>query len=274
MSYQRTMQLSIRAHSQAEGTAGKDPEPKSEPEPKPEAEPSEGMGSASTEDPSAEAKADEQPPEAEHFIGGSRFAGLESLTADSAPAASSEGAASGSSPSSSPQPLQLRKGTQKASLPRSAAHAAQAAQASGSAAQKEGPWQEVRTSRRKAASQQAAPEQGRGTPDESASAPKAEQAPDPQPVNGAAEFLPHWLSGLSGGKPQQSAQRKGPDTILRPRPEASPSSMQHKPLQATSINFLLDKIETKHPGPGSRTFPEKVGQTIWTTPVCKHHQHF
>ena len=57
------------------------------------------MGSATKEEPSAEAEADEQPPEADHFTGGSRFAALESLPGDSAPAASSEGAASGSSSS-------------------------------------------------------------------------------------------------------------------------------------------------------------------------------
>ena len=237
---------------------------------------SEGIDSASKEEPSAEAEAEEQPSEADHFIGGSRFAALESLTADSAPADSSEGVASGSSSSDSPQPsLQLHNGTRKASLPGSAAHAAQDAQASGSAAQKEGPWQEVRTSRRNAASQQAAsksgarraPRQGRSTPDESASAQHAKQAPSPQPGREAAEHLPRWLLGLADSKPQQPPQHKGPDTMLRSRPQASPSCMQHDFVQPTSVNSLLEKTEKLHIGPGSRTVPDKVGPIAWIKPV-------
>ena len=261
------MQTELRGCLQAEGTGSKDPEPKLEPEPQPE-ELSEDTTSPSKEEASAEAEVDKQPPEADHFTGGSRFAALESLHADSAPAASSREAASGSSSSGSPQPSpQLQNGTQNGDLPRSAARAAQAAQAPAPAAQKEGPWQEVRASRRKATSPQAAskssmrraPKQGSGTHGQTRCAQQADQPPDGQPAREAAEHLPQWLPGLADYKPQELSQHKVPDTTKHPRPQAHPPSMQHKPMQATSVNFLLDKSEIQHTGPGSRTFPAKVG---------------
>ena len=226
-------------HVQAEGTGNK------------ELEPSEGMGSASQQEPPAEAHGDEQPPEAAHFIRGSRFAALGSLPADSIPASSSREAASSSTSSSLSAQLLLPlhsgttpRGQREESLPRSVA---QAAQAPASDSEDEGPWQEVKASRRKAASQQAfsqagarkAPSQDRSGPDQEHSAtspsrlgdlqaaaqhaeqglPKPEKAavpPQEQPVPDGAEHLPQWLPGLACDQPQQPSQHKNPDSVQHP----------------------------------------------------------
>lgn len=203
------------------------------------------MGSTSKEEQSAEAEAEEQPPDAIH-LSGSRFAALESLPADGAPAESSEEAPSRSGSSLSPQPsLPLHDGRphgqQEGDLPKPAA---QAAQAAAPAAQDEGSWQ-VKTSRRRAASQQAAskasqskaPGHGESAPDQQdsalltprlrdrqAAAQHAEQAcpnsekaavpPRAKPVPEAAEHLPQQLSGLGGSRPQQPSQQRSPDSVL------------------------------------------------------------
>ena len=137
------------------------------------------MGSTSKEEQSAEAEAEEQPPDAIH-LSGSRFAALESLPADGAPAEFSEEAPSRSGSSLSPQPsLPLHDGRphgqQEGDLPKPAAQAAPGPAAP--AAQDEGSWQ-VKTSRRRAASQQAAskasqskaPGHGESAPDQQDSA--------------------------------------------------------------------------------------------------------
>ena len=222
-------------------------------------EPSEGMGSASQQEPSAEAQDDEQPSEAAHLFSGSRFAALGSLQATGTPAIFSKEAASSSSSSVSPQTsLHLHDGAplgqQEGGLPKMAA---QAAQAGAPAAQDEGIWQEVRASRRKAASQQAAlkdgackaPGHGRSAPDQQELAlspsslrelqaaaqhaeqglPRSEKAATSftaQPVPEAAEHLPQWLPGLAGSKPQQPSQHTSPDTVLHP--SSSPETPLHE----------------------------------------------
>ena len=132
-------------------------------------------------------------------------------------------------------------GQQEGDLPKPAA---QAAQAAAPAAQDEGSWQ-VKTSRRRAASQQAAskasqskaPGHGESAPDQQdsalltprlrdrqAAAQHAEQAcpnsekaavpPRAKPVPEAAEHLPQQLSGLGGSRPQQPSQQRSPDSVL------------------------------------------------------------
>ena len=130
-------------------------------------------------------------------------------------------------------------------------------QAGAPAAQDEGIWQEVRASRRKAASQQAAlkdgackaPGHGRSAPDQQELAlspsslrelqaaaqhaeqglPRSEKAATSftaQPVPEAAEHLPQWLPGLAGSKPQQPSQHTSPDTVLHP--SSSPETPLHE----------------------------------------------
>ena len=130
----------------------------------------EGLESASKQqEHSAGAKAVEQPPVADLISSGPDLAAPEGLPAPKVPAQASEAADSSRSPSVSPQPsLLLQTGVsqeqQGQDLPSWAAPAAQVVgpapmseQQQSGAAPDEGPWQEVRASRRKPASQHAAP---------------------------------------------------------------------------------------------------------------------
>ena len=229
---------------------------------------SEGLSSTSEQEHSAKAKAarlqpsaeaevaKQQPPDAAHDIGRSSYAALGSLPAHSAPGHTSEVAANSGSAAIGPQPfLHLSDsapyGQQDTHLPRRGVHAAQAP---ASAAQADGPWQEVRASRRKSTHQQATSKSGirrasdGNVPDQETSAPaplhlrdlqaaarQAEQIPTAQPAREAAEHLPPWLSALAGHKPWPFSQHEDPDTVLCPLSQAPSLSIQHEPLQATLI---------------------------------------
>ena len=156
---------------------------------------------------SAEAQAYQQPREAAQHISGAVSAGPESLPAPEASAASIEAAARSRSSALSPQAsLHVHAGLpheqQERDLPSMPAPAAQPIE---SAAQDQGPWQEVRSSRRKPVSQQAPPTPGaRMAPKQSGGAPdqdKSASAPQ-QP------WKPH-LADQSGG----SAQLYSPDML-------------------------------------------------------------
>ena len=196
------------------------------------------------------------------------FAALESNPADSAPAISREEAPSSRTSSVSPQPsLQLHNGSSLEHdgerLPKSSA---QPAQALAPAAQEEGPWQEVRTSRRKSGSQQAAskptaqdpPRQGsRGKPNQEYSSPPptppprksqaAAQHPEEAPPNsGKGGVPPQAPPGLAAAghwpqKPEPLPQPESPDSQLHPWPQELPSSMQIGSPQVTSADCAPDQ---------------------------------
>ncbi len=245
---------------QAEGTVSKDPEP--EPEPEPELL---DVGSAFKQEQSAEAQADEQLSIAVHPIVGSSFAALESMPADSAPAMSSEEAPSSTGSSLSPQPsLQLRNNTshgQEGSLPECSA---QPAQEQATAAHEDGPWQEVRTSRRKSASQQAAPKSTMRKAPKQGSSGKPNQGTSPSPLPplgksqaaaqhpeqalldpGKAGAPSHAAVGVAAAgrwpkQPEQPPQPRSPDPPLHPWPQELPTSMQRGSLQVASADHARE----------------------------------
>lgn len=173
------------------------------------------------------------------------------------------------SSSISPQPFLhsgdgVPQGQQEGSLP---CPAARAAQAYPPAAQDEGPWQEVRKSRRKAARQQAAslatvrkaPTQDGAAPDqdmppslsravqaaaqrEEQLLPRSEEAAVPPHAQSASEAAEY----MAGSRPQKSSQRKGPDPVLHLRPQTLPSSLKHEPLQASSAHVQVRIMARAH----------------------------
>ena len=242
-----------------------------------ELELSEGTSGASEQDTLADVHVSDPPPEAVHLISDSMFAAPKSPSAHSTPAHSSEDTAGSGSSSVSPQPLLhphdgMLQGQQGGDGSNSAA---QGAQAPGPAAQEEGHWQQVRTYRRRKASQQTAseagtcnaPSRGRAAPDQKKLAqpqpcpvhlqaapqrpkqalPRSEKAAVPpyaQPAPEAStncQHLPEWLSGLAGSKPQQPSQHEAPDTMLYPRPQAPPLSIQHEIFQTASAGDSSDE---------------------------------
>lgn len=181
LAFQHTAQTEVGASLQAEGTGSKEQE-----------EDSEGLSSTlkqgpspkaenTVQQPSAEANtAEQQLPAAAQPISGGSYAAPGSMPAHSMPAHVSKVAANSSSSALSPQLLLQRSDSvpheqQEMDLPRPIA---QAAEEHASDSQAQGPWQEVKTSRGKPATQQAASKpnvsktskQGRDTSDEEPSA--------------------------------------------------------------------------------------------------------
>ena len=230
-------------------------------------DPAEGEDIASKQQRSEEAEAAKRPPEAGQISGEPVIVTTpEKLPAPRAPAPPSGAAASSRSSSLSPQPsLELHNGMpleeQELDLP---GRAASAAQAAASAAHEEESWQEVKPSRRKPVSQQAAfktsarkvPKQSRGASDQQAPAlsqarPREQHVPaqhaaqaslktdkangrtHAHPVQVAAMQLPHLPLASASNVPQQPPHHEGPDS-LQLHPHVPPVSKQQKPLQATA----------------------------------------
>ena len=247
----------------------------------------EGLESASKQqEQSASAQVVEQPPAADLISSGSESAASESMPAPKLPAQANEAAGSSTSSSVSPQPsLQLQTGVsqeqQNHDLPSPAAPAAQVAgpapmsaqQHSGAEAE-EGPWQEVRTSRRKPASQLApskasarqAAKHGRGAHRYQTSAPSqsclgqlagpAQQAPqgpkealgprEAQPVRAAAEHSPYSLPASAEKTSQQRSHHEGQSLLQHAQSRASPFSTQHRLFQAETAGTMMHNA---HPAP-------------------------
>ena len=254
--------------------------------------PTETVGSASKQEGSAEAQAVEQAPEA----GPSDVPDsddpdmLHPKGARRAPARLSQGTATKNSSSLSPQPspqlhasmpLEQRQSPDLPSRPAPAAHAPPLA------AQEEGPWQEVKSSRRKQARQQPAakagatmtPRQGRSAPDRDTPAPsasrqrewqtpaapprealqhprKAEQPAHSQHVRVATEQLPPCLPASAARNAHQPSQQHELSPVHPPGPLDLLFSTQHEPLRAmTDGNAAHEARATfqQKPHTGSRT---------------------
>ena len=182
----------------------------------------EDMGSASKQEQPAEAEPAKQPATADQITSDSVHSVPESLPAQSAPARFSEVAASSNGFPRSPQPLpdQLSGTTHEQQELLPPAQTTAAAQAPAPAAQEEEPWQEVRTSRRKLVSQQAASKasthkarkHGRGAPDLGNPAPSA---------LGPSSF------GQAAAQPAGKALLSSDRTVVPPHPEARHEAAQH-----------------------------------------------
>ncbi|CAL5223071.1 g5529 [Coccomyxa viridis] len=248
--------------------------------------PAEGISSKAKLEDSAETPTAEQTPEAGHMISDPVCDDTNIPLAPQEPARSSEATASSRSSSLSPQPsLQLHNGMSHGQLDPDLPGLGALAQAADSAAQEEQPWQEVRTSRRKPVSQEAAskvgscktPKQGRGSPIGRAptlASPECQTAmqeskeallePEKaakvhlhtQPQHVAAEQLPHWLPALAGNKPQKPSQHAGlaPPQSIRPQPLPS----KYETVQPGSSSSDPDEAcmgfkDMPHPGFSSGT---------------------
>ena len=187
---------------------------------------------------------------------------------------SSQAAASSRDSSLSPQPSpQLHTGVSHGQLERDLpSRAALAARAPAPAAQEEEPWQEVRWSRRKPASEQAgtkagvqrAPKQGRGVPDQDTPALSASHWRDLQAATQqaeqelltydmptvhhhaqsrhvAAEQLPPWLSALTYGQSRQPSWDDGRGSPQSSQPQGTLSAVQHESVRATSSPSFPDE---------------------------------
>ena len=250
--------------------------------------PVEGEGNAVEKKLPATVQADGQPPEeADQTASDSLSAEPEDPPSPKTPERSSEASATSRGSSLSPQPsMQLHADVSHWQLgPDLPGPAAQAAQAADPAAHEEEPWQEVRTSRRKPASQQTAskasmnkaPKQGRDapnrhTPAASHSPPgelqtaalQAVQAPlifdkPTAPLNStsqhkASEKVPGSLSASARSNPQPST-RQSSQKYMPPlqHSQDNPVRMQHQPFQATSNNAISTKAsaapqQAQHPG--------------------------
>ncbi|CAL5223081.1 g5540 [Coccomyxa viridis] len=250
--------------------------------------PTEDISNALQQERSAEAQAAAQLHEAGHVFNDAESVAPESLPAPSTPAQSSEAAISSRSSSISPQPSwQLQAGMSHGELdPDLPGPAAPAAQAADRAAQEEEPWQEVKTFRRKPASQQAAskasmsnaPNQGRDvahwqspagphscpgdlqaaalqgeqlsmTFDKSIAAPGAESQPT------AAKQIPGVVSAspmlAAGSNPQLSA-RQSSHKYVPPFRQAcdNPIRMQSQPFQVSNKAKPDQAVpqQAQHPG--------------------------
>ena len=229
----------------------------------------ESRADVSLQERSAETEGAQQPPEA---VQSSIDPVLESPKET---AHLSEVAASSTSPSLSPQPLQqLHEWASHEQLAQVVpSRAAPAAQAAAPAAQNDGTWQEVRGHRRRSVRQQGtshdsarrAPQEGRGAPGEGTSAPspsrpreaqaaarRAELGPRasetalvPPPhaelVHATAENLPQWMPALTGSQPERPSQHEGLMSLQPPRPQPTlANSMSHRPLQASTDSTSQD----------------------------------
>ena len=252
-----------------------------------ELQPAEAMDSAAEHEQPAAKAAKQETLQTSHSV----HAAPESLPAPGATENISKAAASSRSSSLSPQPSSdLHDREQRAQeVPSQTTPAAQAA---ASAAQEGAPWQEVSRTRRKPVSQQStltpnvhnAIKQGSSAPDQQSSAPSrlplrefpaaAQQAipapmslqkggrpPHAQPMQAAAEQLPHAQPGLADSAPQQPSQHQGPDPL---------PSVQHEPLQVTPESVPpreshLASHHRPHPGIFSGTSShDKVCLLAWT----------
>ena len=253
--------------------------------------------SSSEQEHSAEAPAAERPPEAIQYMSYPMSAAPDGPLTTTSPIHLSGEAASSSSFSARPQPsLHLRTGASHGQLdPDLPSMDAPAAQGADSAAQKEEPWQEVRKSRRKPVRQQAASKtsgrraqkQGRSAPDQESPAASAQhltaaQHTDmahlkskssgvishAQPGHVAAEVLPAITENI----PPQQSTHSAPKYLQPSGSQATPSSMQQKPLPATPVSISQDEPciapqQMPHPGLCFGTFPpEQVSMRMlaWT----------
>ena len=233
---------------------------------------------------SAGAQAVEQPPAADLISSESEAAAPEGMSAPKPPAQANEAAEGSRSASLSPQPsLQLPTGAsqeeQAQDLPSWAAPADQVAgprpmseQQQSRAEADEGPWQEVRTSRRKPASQQAvsqatarqAAKHGGVAHHRQASASSqpclgqltapAQQGPQgperpmgpphAQAVRAAAEQWPYSLPGSAGSTSQQPLQHGGHSIPQHACSQAFPFSTQQKHFQAATAGTVAGQAHS------------------------------
>ena len=216
------------------------------------------MGSAAKQEPVAEAQANQQVPKAGQVINGNMSAVVHDLLALEVPASYNSMTAGSKTPSLSPQPsLQPHIGVSHEQLnTNQPSAAARTAQAPTPPAQKEEPWQEMKTALRKPVNQQAPPKAGKSklkkegrdvadhegpadTPSplrevqaaaqdsQQSSQMMAERAPQSQPVNVAAEQLPP----TKGSAPQQPSEHEGLDSLKSSVSGAIFSRMQHERMQ-------------------------------------------
>ena len=235
----------------------------------------EGGSSAANMELPADVQPTEQAPGAGQISSEALSAAPDNPHSPKTPARSSEASASSRSSSVSPQPsLQLHVDMSHGQLdPYLPGPAAPAAQAAGPATEDEEPWQEVKASRRKPASQQAsskasmskAPKQGRDAPnwqtstasqspsrDLQAAALHAEQvpltfdkptaAPSAQSLPVAAKQSPSFVSASAGSNPQpstrQNSQKHMPPSHWS---RDNPVSTQTQPSQAPSNDAISAK---------------------------------
>ena len=251
----------------------------------------------------------EEPPSAGQNTSQGASAAPESPPSPQFPPQSSRAVGSSGISSLSPQPsMQLQPDVshrqQEQDLPGRAALAAQTAASSASLpaqlrsrpAAEEQPWQEVRTSRRRPISQQAAfkastcraAQHGRGVPQEKPHPPTrpdladfkaathrsgvAPQTPNKAPAPQHAESAPvaaeQWqdlLQVSTGSSSQQFSHHEDRSFVQRPQPQASPFSMQHESLLATAdgtmpheLEYVSEQLQVLPPGlcAGSFSFAE------------------
>ena len=90
-----------------------------------------------------------------------------------------------------------------------------------------------------------------------------------QPLQVAAEQLPHWLPALAGNKPQQSPQHVGLALPQSHQATALPSRTQHRTAQSGSSSSDLDEAhmgfkDMPHPSCSSHTSsPQQVCMLAW-----------
>ena len=186
------------------------------------------MGSASKHDSSVQAEAAQQTPKAGQLIGDYVSPAPESLPPPDTPAQSGEAVASSKSSSLSPQPsLHVPTGTprkqQERDLPKQPAPNAQPLGPL-TGAQEQGPWQEVRSSRRKPSTQQAASVAG------------ARKAPS-QSQDATDQYKPH-PSRPQPWKPHVADQQQGQDQLPTqgmPQPDLRSACLSQKQVQPTSL---------------------------------------
>ncbi len=272
---------------------------------------------------SAGAKAVEQPSVADLISSELETAAPEGLPAPKISAQASEAAGSSRSSSQSPQlSLQLQTGMsqeqQGQDLPSWAAPAAQvvgpapmSGQQQSGAAPDEVPWQEVRASRRKPASQHAAPKasarqaakHGRGAHHQENSSPSQscleqltapaqhvigaprgpEKAPGPpqaQSMHAAVEHSPYpWP--VSAGSASQQLHHGGHSVPQHAWSQAFPFSVQQKPVQATTAGTMTNKAHAAHqpaqvllPGLTSAKIPLSLTVVYMLPYIVSSHRHF